>query len=476
MFKIFKRSSIFIILCFVLFLCLSVDASSAYFVWEKTVINVPLNASLDKYIEDYEVSFYVDGRKSNDFVVYKEVDTSTFSTVLTHRIGRYTVYYKAVSNNHNISSTQGIVFNVIDVMPPNVVLSTKTIRLEYGEELDIKRYVTVTDDSCSVSELIYTLNDQYVLYNIIGQYEANLVVSDKYNNSSKVNFTIEIVDNIKPEIFVLKPLILNYGEEFEVSEYILAMDNYNGDVTKYIEIEGLNVNLLGKQNVVINAKDYSNNQNSIMVEATVVDEEKPNIILKSDELILDIVNFNDYDVEFFYNQIIEISDNYSTNDELEINIDYSKLKEKVLDYEVFYHITDENNNTRTKILNVKLREMVGPVLKGESIVYLNLGEEVDLLSLIEATDPYDNEVNNRIKVLETNLNILEEGKYFVKFICYNSSGLYTEKLIEIVVGDDFLGEESPNSNFDFDKFIIIILSLSVVVLFVVLFIKKKHKK
>ena len=115
----------------------SVFASNTYFVWEKTIIDVPLNAPISLYEDKFELSFYVNGVKSDDYIVEKEVNCSTFSTVLTHIIGRYTVYYKAYSKNNNISSTQAIIFNVIDINPPNVSLN-KPVVLEYGEELAIK--------------------------------------------------------------------------------------------------------------------------------------------------------------------------------------------------------------------------------------------------------------------------------------------------------------------------------------------------
>ena len=80
-----------------MFISYEANAADAYFVWEKTQIDVPLNSSLENYKDKYELSFYVNGSKSKDYYVEKEVNCSTFSTVLTNKIGKYTVYYKAVS-------------------------------------------------------------------------------------------------------------------------------------------------------------------------------------------------------------------------------------------------------------------------------------------------------------------------------------------------------------------------------------------
>ena len=111
-----------LIVCLICIFCYKItnkaNAASAYFVWEKSVIDVPVFSNLEEYKDDYVVKLYVNGKESKDFTVTYEVNTSSFSTVLTNKVGKYTVYYKAYSKNNYVSSVEGIIFNVCDVTPP----------------------------------------------------------------------------------------------------------------------------------------------------------------------------------------------------------------------------------------------------------------------------------------------------------------------------------------------------------------------
>ena len=93
--KLFKGCSVAIVLFLASVLCEKTYAANAYFVWEKTVIDVPVYSALEGFKDDYILKLYVNGVESDDFYVEYETNCSTFSTVLTNRIGRYTVFYKA---------------------------------------------------------------------------------------------------------------------------------------------------------------------------------------------------------------------------------------------------------------------------------------------------------------------------------------------------------------------------------------------
>ena len=100
--KLFKGFMFITILLFSFSIINQAKAANAYFVWEKVVIDVPLNSSLESYKDDYVVKLYVDGNESDDFYVTYETNCSTFTTVMTNKVGKYTVYYKAYSNKNYI--------------------------------------------------------------------------------------------------------------------------------------------------------------------------------------------------------------------------------------------------------------------------------------------------------------------------------------------------------------------------------------
>ena len=112
-----------------------VVGKTAFFKWITTEIKVPFGASLEGYKDKYEVEFYVDGKRSYDFEIIKETNCSTFSTVLTNRLGKYTVYYQAYSKTYNVRSEQAIVFNVCDEISPTVEID-QLIYHDYGSNFD----------------------------------------------------------------------------------------------------------------------------------------------------------------------------------------------------------------------------------------------------------------------------------------------------------------------------------------------------
>lgn len=472
MFKVLKGLIVFFVL-FVYSYSLQVYAANAYFVWEKTIIDVPINSSLDEYKNKYELSFYVDGKKSNEYSVEMEVNASTFSTVLTQKIGKYTVYYKARSEKYYVYSTQAIIFNVIDITQPKVLLKNNIIKIPYGGAIDIDKNFIISDDTTARENMKILLEDSEVLYNMVGVYDCSLFVYDEFQNETKIDFKVEVMDTVKPQLLVQKPLILSFGEKFNKEEYFIATDNCNGDLTKLIKIEGLDLKQLGHQKVTISVSDYSNNKTSIVVDVVIIDDIKPSVLLKRKEIELDIVDFEMYDFNFFKNYIIEYADNCTLKESLIVEIDFSSLKKEVFDYIVTYRIFDENNNYCEESLIVKVREMVGPNLIGEDEININIYEEIDLFSLVSVEDPYDFEAIKRLEILENNLDNSKVGKYNVKYICYNNSGRFTEKTITInvidVENENNIGEKQPKNNiFDGEIITIVIISFLVIIIIVLL--------
>ena len=421
-----------------------VSAVDAYFVWEKTQIDVPLNSSLENYKNDYKVSFYVDGKKSNDFIVEKEVNCSTFSTVLTNKVGKYTVFYKAKSEKYYVSSIEAIIFNVIDVSKPTIK-QNRYVTLECGTELQLDEFFVFSDDTTTKDELKIIINDSQVLYNMVGTYDAEIIVIDKYNNQSNYTFKISIIDNTKPQITILKPLIISYGIDIDLTEYFLAIDNCNGDLTKLIDISKLDIYEIGLQEVIVSVADYSGNLASITVSAKVVDDQPPQLLLKSGEITLDIKDFENYDYDFFKGYIVDLIDNKTPKDELVLEIDYSKIKKEISDYEVIYKVTDSSGLDFKEKLIVKIREMVGPTIIGDDIFTIKVGETLDLLSLVEIYDEFDSNAKSRLEILSSNLNNNVTGSYEVTYICYNSSGNYSTKVIVVNVVEDMVNEEKEDT-------------------------------
>lgn len=463
MFKLFKGLLLCIVLILLNVFTVKTNASNAYFVWEKKDINVPIYSDLEEYKDDYIVKLYVDGKESFDFTVEKEVNCSSYSTVLTNKIGDYTVYYKAISKTHYAYSEVPIVFHVIDVTSPIIKLNSQIIEVEYGYRLEHVNYYSVTDDTCKIDEIEIILDDSNVVYNVRGTYPATITAIDLYGNEISEDFFVKIVDQNKPNIFVLKPLKFSYKEEVNLSEYFLCKDDYDNDITHRLDISGLDTSILGNQEITLSVKDYSSNEITMKMDILVVDEEAPILILATKEIELDVALFSSYNYEFFYDFIFSLKDNYSSNDNLELVIDYSMLKENVADYYIYYSVKDENNNKNKEVLLVKLREFIGPEIIVDDIVEVMVGSDVDLLSLVAVYDKYDATVIKRLSVEANDFDINKCGTYVIKYTCFNTSGIYSEKIITVIVFDE-VSDNIENNNANNDNFILYLIIGGVVVI------------
>ena len=307
MFKVFKGLSIFIFLIISLSFAFKVEASNAYFIWEKTVVDIPINSDLESYKDDYKLKLYVNGKESNDYTVEYEVNASTFSTVLTNKIGRYTVYYRAYSKSNYLSSVQAIVFNVVDITPPKIDLKSEIVTIDYGYKLSDYDWFSVTDDTCDVSEIIIKVCEENIIYNTLGTFPSKIIAKDIYNNTSEKDFMVKIIDKISPEILILKPLIFSYGEQIKISDYILCKDNYNNDITNRLEINGLDLSNIGSQEITLNVTDYSGNVTQLILNVDIIDNLSPVLTLMEKEIILDIECYHQYTEDYFLKYIFNSS-------------------------------------------------------------------------------------------------------------------------------------------------------------------------
>ena len=473
LFKGFIICLIFISLCF---FNNAVKAADAYFVWEKTVIDVPVFSSLEEYKDNYKLKLYVNGIQSNDYYVEYETNCSTFSTVLTNKIGKYTVYYKAYSKNNYLSSEQAIIFNVVDVTAPTIDLSSDTIDIEVGTTIN-KEWFSVNDDTCSKDEINISINDTNVIYNVIGKYSATITATDLYNNSKTVSFTVRVVDKTKPIIKVLKPLIFDYLEEVDVKSYFVCLDNYDNDITDLLVIKNLDTKTLGKKEITLEVSDYSNNKTTLTLEVMVVDKVMPILNLITEEITLDIIDFKNYDEKYFGKYILNISDNYSKKEDINVIINVDTLEEVVSDYYINFIAIDENNNKTKKQILVKLREFIGPELICDDVINICVGEEIDLYSLVRVVDKYDLDAASRLTIDDGGFDNLALGTYKIKYTCFNTSGEYSEKIVTINVFG-LMKEENGSSIKTLHILIIsaVVVVVSVSTTAVVLILRKRKNR
>ena len=134
-------------------------------------------------------------------------------------------------------------------------------------------------------------------------------------------------------------------------------------------------------------------------------------------------------------------------------------------YKVTYSVTDSNNNTVTKSINVVVKENNAPVINAsDNTMYV--GDNFDPKTGVTASDVEDGDLTNKIVVTENTVNTEVKGTYKVVYSVTDSKNKTTTKEITIEVIervtintddldlDDFdlddLGITERESNFYFD--------------------------
>ena len=134
-------------------------------------------------------------------------------------------------------------------------------------------------------------------------------------------------------------------------------------------------------------------------------------------------------------------------------------------YKVTYSVTDSNNNTVTKSINVVVKENNAPVINAsDNTIYV--GDSFDPKAGVTASDVEDGDLTNKIVVTENTVNTEVKGTYKVVYSVTDSKNKTTTKeiIIEVIERvtintddldlDDFdlddLGITERESNFYFD--------------------------
>lgn len=454
----------FVLLIFIVsFFGKKVDAIDAYFEWTNTHILVDYGDSIEKYKNQYEIHFYVDGKENDNFKVKMGTNASTFSTVLTNRVGKYTVYYQAYSEEFNVRSEQAIVFEVVDRVPPTVEVENTNIKLNFGEKFEYQKYMSVTDNSCKIDEIdICLINENGINYSMLGTYHVPIIISDLYDNSVRIDFQVTIVDGIAPTIRQIKSPVINYGESLEIDDFFVAIDNYDGNISSFLEVNKFDEKRLGYQEIELKVNDMSGNKTTAIFNVLIVDDTPPELLLKTYSLELDIKEYSMFTKDYFKQFLLNVDDNYQLSS---IDIDISNIKGLVGTYDVIFKATDSSGNETKKIIKVNLVEVSGPTVMANAVVSFPVGTNIDYYSLVEIDGEFDYLAHQKIEIVTNTVDVNTPGKYYVTYRCANSSVEYTIYTVEVTIYED----DIENSR---DIFYIIIIVVSFILLGAIIYFVK----
>lgn len=175
----------------------------------------------------------------------------------------------------------------------------------------------------------------------VGKYQVEYTVTNtKGKRKQKITRTVEVKDDVKPEIKLKKGKVYKtqYGHEYKEPGYT-ASDNYDGNITDKVEVKGsVDINKLGSYKLYYSVEDSSKNKTTKIRTVKVVDETSPVITLRGKSKIILQKG------EPYIEQGVLATDNYDGDITSKV-ITKGKVNTKVLGvYTITYSVTDTFGN------------------------------------------------------------------------------------------------------------------------------------
>lgn len=374
------------------------------------------------YLKSLIIDFYdnYDSLTLNDILINSNIDFNI--------TGKYDVYYSLEDSSLN-KVEKHVTIEIID--------NTKPIITKYEDDITINvnssninwlLYLDYSDNYNEKEDLLFKVNEKLVNFKELGTYYIEVEVSDLSKNKRVNLISINVVDQTKPEVTQMREIILNDYTHKELNSfkaYFAISDNYNS----YDEINIINTTLndfskTGFFLVSFIFSDQSNNLTIIESEVYIIDDLPPVIKILTNEITVN-VNSEKLNLESY---ILNYSDNYNTNNELQINIISNIDYENIGEYLVNYEIKDSSNNIFNEILVVKVDLEFENLITGNNVSinkdsYYEIDSNITLSSNVLSYEVYPSSIDTSLV-----------GTNEVLFIVYDKRGNYQQfvQIVEVV--------------------------------------------
>lgn len=407
-----------------------------YIDWQSIYVEVPLGSSLSDYQDNFKVSVYIDGRQldSNEYYCVVGINGTSISTVNTNKVGKYYVDAIVTIYKYNASSENTITYHVIDYEAPELSFTDTSINTKYNVKPDYLSILNAWDNSGEIESVV--VHDSHVDYSTIGIYDIYIDITDPSKNTTSIELELYVVDNIKPRISLIKTLEISLGEDINPEEFFIGYDDYEKTITNKIKFEYYDKEKLGLQYIYASLSDLSGNTTRMQFQLNIIDDIAPLISFNTNDVKIDINERLTFDL--FKSFIKEVSDNSSNVQIDDVKIDFSSVLSELGSYEVIYTLSDDDGNTISKTLAIRIVQTQGPTITCKDVV-IKKGEALQeslIKNYIEIYDEFDPTAANSLKIDFGSVNLNVAGTYLVLVSACNSSGVFSYETLKItVVGD-----------------------------------------
>ena len=282
-------------------------------------------------------------------------------------------------------------------------ITSDQIEVPYGEKFDVDT-VDVTDNRDSREDIQVSADLASLNVEQLGDYKVTVTSTDSFNNETTKEVTVKVVDQEGPKFETLgsnegyvvevpvngssdlssyvnetektidfavtddaAPVItlkngadvtLNYGSDFNLSDYVDVTDNFDGVVQPQVEGSIDNHKEDGVQTLTIKATDSSGNESSAQLNVAVKDTEAPKISLSKSEVSVNVGASLDLS-----NYLSSSTDNKDGDVKGKVSIP-SVSTSKAGSYTATYTVSDAAGNQGSASLTVKVNAVRTSSKKG----------------------------------------------------------------------------------------------------------------
>ena len=323
-------------------------------------------------------------------------------------------------------------YAAIDKEAPVIV--DQSIVLEYGDKFDVSM-INIEDNRTSYDDLDISCDTSSLREDVVGSSYVTVYATDLHNNTAQSVVEVKVEDHVAPNFELAQSddvllengvVVVNLNAGNDITKYIQAYDNADGDVTAFIESKGnFDSGSLDPQSVTLSVSDSSGNTNTKTFDIQVKDITAPTIELTKGEEV-DV----DYGSEFHVTDFAKVTDNSNEDIQIQLSngIDTSKEDETQV---VTLIAKDSAGNETTKELKVNVKDQSAPIINASNIE-ISEGDSLDIRSSISVVDNKDGDLTSSATI-DGSVNTNSAGDYSVTIRATDSEGNESSKTITVTV-------------------------------------------
>lgn len=404
--------------------------------WFNTTVDLPLDSNIYEYIETVEARIYDDGQLiSNAKVYYKfnGVNRTFLSTVKTNYKGTYFLYVEAYFEEQDVKSIAKLEINVVDNIAP-IITYIPTYTISYGQKLpDLLAYIDYKDNYDDNEQLLLSVDASLINLSKIGDYEIVYHLMDSSNNESIYRKTFSIVDRVSPEINLKKEIVIDVHHPLIIDEFIEVKDNYDLNLNIKVLDSNLDYNQLGTYEITVIVTDISKNTSQETFLVSVVDQDPPDLVLKSNPLPISV--YSEVTDLVLKSYVLSISDNYDLMILDHINITHDIDSTRLGKYHIYYSCSDSSHNTITKSLEISIVDDSKPFINNVRPLVFEVFDQDPIISeYFQISDNYNSFDDLTIKYISA-YDLDKIGRYQLIVEANDMSKNKSVYITEVIVVD-----------------------------------------